>query len=80
MLVVFGNDSALGEVVECPLVASLLHEDQLLPIPFIEIGGFDEGVHDTVLAMLAGTVDAQVHSQMDGGPGGVLLLAVDADL
>lgn len=80
MLMIFSDDSAFGEVFESPLVSSLLHEHQLLSIPLVQVGGFDERVHDTILAMLARAVDAEVHAQVDGGPGGILLLAVDADV
>ena len=77
---IFTNDSTSCEIFDGPLISSFLHKHELFSIPFIKIGGFDERVHDTILAMLARAVDAEVHAQVDGGPGGILLLAVDADL
>jgi hypothetical protein len=66
MLMIFPNDSTLGEVFKGSLVPTLLHEQQLFSIPFIEIGGFDKRVHDTILTMLACTVDTEMDSQVDG--------------
>lgn len=80
MFMAFADDPAFGEVLECPLVAALLHEQELLAVPLVQIGGLDEGVHDAVLPMLARAVDAQMHAEVDGRPGRVFLLAVDADL
>jgi hypothetical protein len=62
------------------LVASLLHEHELLAIPFVVIGGFDKGVHDPILAVFASAVDAEMDSQVDGGPVGILFLAINTYL
>ena len=80
VFVVGGDDASFAEVLEGPGVASLFHEEQLFAIPGVEVGGLDEGVDDSVLAVLACAVEAEVDAEVDGGPLGVLLLAVEADL
>jgi len=80
VLVVGGDDSSFPEVVKGSAVAALLHEEELLSIPGVEVDGLDEGVDDPVLSVLACAVEAEVDAEMDGSPLGVLLLAVEADL
>lgn len=77
---ILANDPTLGQILECPLIASLLHEHQLLAIPFIQIRRLDKRVHDPILPMFTRTVNTQMDSQMDGSPGRVLFLTIDADL
>ncbi len=58
MPVTIGDNTTFSEVLQGSGIWSLLHVEQLFMVPLIEIGGLNEGVNDSVLAMFAGTVNA----------------------
>ena len=60
MFVALTNDSAFSEVLQSSLIPSLLHEHQLLSIPFIKIGRFNKRVHNSILPMFASTVNTEM--------------------
>jgi hypothetical protein len=80
MIVIGGDDSSFLEVLEGSAVSALLHVEELFTIPTVEVDGLGEGVDDPVLAVSAGAVEAEVYSQVNGGPLRVFLLAIETDL
>ena len=80
VFVLGGDDTSFAEVLKGPGVASLFHEKQLFAIPGVEVSGLDKGVDDSVLTVLSCAVKAEVDAKVDGGPLGVFLFAVEADL
>jgi hypothetical protein len=80
VLIVGRDDSSFSKVVQSSTVASFFHIEQLFAIPGVEVDGLDERVDDPVLTVFSSAVEAEMYAEMDGGPLGVLLLAVKADL
>lgn len=80
MTITICNDTTLSKVLECPSIGPLLHEQKLLMIPFIEIGRFHKRVNDSILSVLACTINTQVNTQMNRCPFGIFLFAINTDL
>lgn len=80
MSVIGGDDASFLEILQGSAVSTLFHKKQLFAIPGIEVDGFDKGIDDSVLTMLAGAVETQVNAEMDGGPFGIFLFAIETNL
>lgn len=80
VFVLRSDDPSFFEVLESSTVASLFHEEKLFSIPGVEVDRLDERVDDSVLSVPSCAVETELHSNVDGGPLGILLFTVDADL
>ena len=57
-----------------------MHEEHLPVLPAVEGHGFDEGSFDAILSVFACAVVAEVDAEVKGGPFGIFLFAIYADL
>lgn len=80
MTITICNDTTLSKVLKCPGIGTFLHEQKLLMIPFIEIGWFHKRVNDTILSVLASTINTQVNTQMNRRPFGIFLFTINTYL
>jgi hypothetical protein len=62
MSVSVGNDTTFPEIFQGPGIGTFLHEQELLIIPRVKVGGFDKGVDNTILSVFSGTVDTEMNA------------------